>query len=139
MSPQVPNSGVNDHLPPAKLLVSQMNGTQSSPLVQTQALISKASQKCLFITLPPELHLQIFGNLTPIYSQCLGLTCKQLMAIHCSLHPEPLMLELDSIGETIMNYNMTRDGTNIHILWKLLEKWMVQTGNLCKTARWLVL
>lgn len=53
--------------------------------------------------------------------------------------PEPLMLELDSIGETIMNYNMTRDGTNIHILWKLLEKWMVQTGNLCKTARWLVL
>ena len=38
-----------------------------------------------FMTMPPELHLQLFRHLDPVTSTCLGLTCATVYQIHWNI------------------------------------------------------
>jgi len=64
---------------------ASLAGQQLTPsCIGTFQPSSQAS--CHLLALAPELQLEIFKNLHPVSSTCLGLTCKPFYAIHRELH-----------------------------------------------------
>lgn len=78
------------------------------------------------LSLPFELHKQILGYLDPVHSMCLGLTCKQLYAIHSSLR-KPLPLNAFTYECPISPTNRT----SICYLFTHLETWKPSTVKYC--------
>jgi F-box-like len=81
--------------------------------------------------LPSELLLKIFSDLDPVYSTCLGLTCKRLYVLHRELHGS---VRLETRCHTGRNQGPR--------LYELLEEWHLPGFEMCwcghsrvKTAR----
>jgi hypothetical protein len=84
------------------------------------------------ITLPPELHLELFKHLDVCTSICLGLTCKKLWAIHSQ---EGIVKLYTTINDPFMptarwrwhiqKARMVKDlNGKEHKLGELLKQWM---------------
>lgn len=78
------------------------------------------------LSLPYELHRQILSYLDPVHSMCLGLTCRQLYAIHSSLH-KPLPLNAFTYECPIPSTNLS----TICFLFTHLETWKAQGLKYC--------
>jgi hypothetical protein len=48
--------------------------------------VEKANVKIQLMSIPTDPHLDLFKQLSPITSACLGLTCKAFYSIRWSLH-----------------------------------------------------
>jgi hypothetical protein len=69
----------------------------SKSLLCKNNLLTLLDHKLILTTFPPEIHLQIFGQLSndkdPITSACLGLTCKAFYKFHKENYPLPIPLQ----------------------------------------------
>lgn len=86
---------VSDHNQPA-MASSPPGRSHRQYSFQTHANKNEGNQsKPTFVTLLPEIHLQIFDFLDcRVASQCLGLTCKKFLPIHQAVHGDKLPLDL---------------------------------------------
>lgn len=64
--------------------------------------MARSTARCVLPTLPLEVLLEIFDWLDPIYSTCLGLTCKALYSVYRRKHKSPVDLREKEDWDDVM-------------------------------------
>jgi len=66
----------------------------------------KANVKIQLMSIPTDPHLDLFKQLSPITSACLGLTCKVFYGIHWSLHGKVGLEEEDEQSNSCLAFSL---------------------------------